>query len=48
MAYLLQQVVFLAALAAAFAAIDPCSETYPGLSADFQTSQTKVATSLMI
>ena len=42
MASVLQQVVFLAALTTALAAVDPCSEVYPGLGVDFATTQTKV------
>lgn len=43
MTYGLQQAVLLAALTTALAAIDPCSEVYPGLNADFATTQTKVS-----
>ena len=42
MRYGLQQIVFIGAVTAALAAIDPCSEVYPGLNADFVTTQTKV------
>ena len=42
MHYALQHTVFLAALTAALAALDPCSEVYPGLNADFVSTQTKV------
>ena len=45
MIYRLQQAILLAALTAGLAAIDPCSEVYPGLNADFATTQTKVSVS---
>ena len=42
MTYGLQQIILLLALTAALGALDPCSEVYPGLNADFVTTQTKV------
>ncbi len=47
MVYRLQQAILLAALTAGLAAIDPCSEVYPGLNADFATTQTKVSVSAL-
>ena len=42
MAHLLRQAVIVSALTVALAAIDPCSEVYPGLNVDFTTTQSKV------
>ena len=41
-----QASLFLAGLTVALAALDPCSEVYPGLNADFVTTQTKVSVAL--
>lgn len=42
MANLLRQVLIVSAFTVALAAIDPCSEVYPGLNVDFTTTQSKV------
>ena len=42
MAHLLRQSIIISALTVALAAIDPCSEVYPGLNVDFTTTQSKV------
>ena len=42
MAHLLRQALIISALTVALAAIDPCSEVYPGLNVDFTTTQSKV------
>jgi hypothetical protein len=42
MAHLLRQTIIISALTVVLAAIDPCSEVYPGLNVDFTTTQSKV------
>jgi hypothetical protein len=48
MAELVWQLFIASAITIASAAIDPCSELYPGLNVDFTTTQSKVITTALV